>query len=273
MCPKNIILMDSSMMQLLENEIIRSLLPLIILNGIVILSVLIFLIIYPKRPKDPNLIERMHETFIGLFFREFWIWFIKPCENFFVYFKIKPNTITAISLFLAFVSAYYFYLGNFGLAGWILIVSATLDIADGRVARATNNVTKSGAYWDSCVDRYSEGVVLLGIALYYHDNFIALLFTIIALIGSELVSYTKARGEAMGVITNRGVMQRGERLAVICAVSIFHPFFQALFKNTSVNPEIVMIGAMIIMAISTNLTAITRIRIIFGELKKNEHNA
>ncbi len=258
------------MVDFLQNEILRSLLPLIIINCLAVLSFFIFLFIYPKKPKDQEIISRMHETFLGLIFREYWYWVNKPFFNFFIYFKIKPNTITAISLILAFISAYFYYLGNFGLAGWILIVSATLDIVDGRVARMTNTVTKSGAYWDSCVDRYSEGVVFLGIALYYQNNFIALLATIVALIGSELVSYTKARGEAIGITTKRGIMQRAERLSLLCFVSVLHPFFRVIFKNTSVNPEIVMIGAMILMAVATNLTAATRMRIIFQEIKRTE---
>ncbi len=260
------------MIEFLHNEIVLSLLPLIIINALALLSFIVFLFIYPKKPRDPEIASRMHETFIGLIFREFWYWVNQPFINFFIYFKIKPNTITAISLIMAFVSAYFYYIGNFGLAGWILIVSATLDIIDGRVARTTNTVTKSGAYWDSCVDRYSEGVVFLGIAMYYQNNFIALFSTIVALIGSELVSYTKARGEAIGITTKRGVMQRAERLSIICFVSVLHPFFKVLFKNSSVNPEIVMIGAMILMAVATNLTAATRMRIIFREIKKTESN-
>ncbi|MCX8122925.1 MAG: CDP-alcohol phosphatidyltransferase family protein [Spirochaetes bacterium] len=261
------------MIELLQNEIVHSLLPLIVINCLALISFFIFLFIYPKRPKDPEIIARMHETFIGLIFREFWYWVNKPFINVFIYLQIKPNTITSLSLVLAFISAYFYYIGNFGLAGWILIVSATLDIIDGKVARTTNMVTKSGAYWDSCVDRYSEGVVFLGIAMYYQNNFIALLATIVALIGSELVSYTKARGEAIGVTTKRGVMQRAERLAILCVVSVLHPFFQVIFKNSSTNPEIVMIGAMIVMAVSTNLTAATRMRIIFREIQKTESNA
>lgn len=256
-----------------HNEIIQSLLPLIIVNALALLSFIIFLFIYPKKPKDPEIVARMHKTFLGLIFREYWYWLNKPFINFFIHFKIKPNTITGISLVLAFISAYFYYKGNFGLAGWILIVSATLDIVDGRVARTTNTVTKSGAYWDSCVDRYSEGVVFLGIAMYYQNNFVALLSTIVALIGSELVSYTKARGEAIGITTTRGVMQRAERLSILCFVSVLHPFFKVLFKNSMVNPEIVMIGAMIVMAVATNLTAATRMRTIFMEIKKTENNA
>ncbi|HQQ51062.1 MAG: CDP-alcohol phosphatidyltransferase family protein [Spirochaetes bacterium] len=261
------------MITIMQNEIVQSLLPLIIINAITLLSCIIFIFIYPSRKKDPEIVNRMHETFLGLFFREYWYWLNKPFINFFIFFKIKPNVITALSLISAFVSAYYFYIGNFGLAGWILIISATLDIIDGRVARSTNTVTKSGAYWDSCADRYSEGVVLLGIALYYQNNFIACLATIATLIGSELVSYTKARGEAIGVTTTRGVMQRAERLFTLCIVSVLHPFFQVLFKNTNVNPEIVMISAMILMAVATNLTAITRLRTIFMEIKRQENNA
>jgi len=58
----------------------------------------------------------------------------------------------------------------------------------------------------------------------------------------------------------------------LCVVSVLHPFFQVLFKNSSVNPEIVMIGAMILMAVATNFTAATRMRIIFREIKKTENN-
>jgi hypothetical protein len=112
----------------------------------------VFAFLYPHREKSQEILSRMHPTFLGVFVREYWYWLNSPFIKLFLAIKITPNMITIISLALGFVCAYFYYAGSFALAGWLLIISATLDILDGQLARLTGKVSKEGAFLDSCAD-------------------------------------------------------------------------------------------------------------------------
>ena len=253
---------------MIQNEIILSLLPLIIINGIILISFIIFAFIYPKRPNDPEILKRMHRSFVGVFLREYWYWLTTPLTNIFRAVGLTPNYLTGISLIMAILSGYFFYKGNFALAGWILIICGTMDLLDGRLARLTNMETTEGAFFDSCADRYSDGIVILGIALHFKDNLFMLFVSIMTLIGSELISYAKARGEAIGITTNSGIMQRPERVVLISIVSVLHPFLMLILLGYNITTEYPMIVVMVLMSIMTNFTAISRIVIIFNKIRK-----
>lgn len=264
-------------------EIIISLLPVIILNGAAILSWIIFAFIYPGRERNPMVVERSHPSFLGSFLREWSVWIIRPfilgCKAM----GLTPNMITAISLVLGFLSAYYFFIGHFATAGWILVASGALDMIDGGLARMTNQVSKEGAFFDSCSDRYSESAILTGIAFYFAmrrditvfgDNtwLWLILLSILAMTGSQIVSYAKARGEAVGFSTNMGLMQRAERIAVLAIASAFYPFFRIILTANGMNEHWPLIIALILMAVLTNYTAVTRIVIIFRAIRRSHAN-
>lgn len=250
-----------------ENEVLMSLLPVIIINGVLLGSFFIFSIIYRWRPKDESVPGFKHKTFIGEFLRQYGYWFTNPLIWIFIKLRFTPNTLTVSSLILAFFSAYYYYLGSFAAGGWIMVASGILDGLDGRLARETNQVTRSGAYLDSTLDRYCDGLFLVGIAVYFRDDVMMLIITILTIIGAEVVSYSKSKGEGMGADTNVGLMQRPERFVLLGLTSVFHPFIMVIFSWYGITKEYPMIIMMILMCILTNYTAAVRIITIFREIR------
>ncbi len=253
---------------MIESEILRSLMPLIIVNGCVILSLIPFTIVYFRKERDQEVLARMHKTFLGVYVREFWYWLSSPAISLFKLSGLTPNMVTGISLVFAFISGYYYYNGNIGLAGWMLVISSTLDILDGKLARETGLVTREGEFFDSCVDRYADGVVFLGIALYFRNDLWMLFFSIFALVGSEVVSYARAKGEIIGVSTKKGLMQRAERNFLLCFVSLLHPLIMVVLSRYGITAAYPMIILMTVMAVLTNYTAAVRMHALFNEIKK-----
>src|SRR3989338_7609869 len=192
------------------NSIWFSLGPLIVFNILLLSTVLSFRPIYRKRERLKEVEERPASKFLNRWMREYWLWLTDPFVRLFVRLGISPNTLTTIGVVIGFISGYFFWKGHFGLGGWLMIFGATFDTFDGRVARATNRETKSGAYYDSVMDRISEGTVFIGLALYYHNHW-ALWIVLAGLLGAFMVSYTRAKG---GLNSHRyagGCMQRPER--------------------------------------------------------------
>ncbi|MEM2926389.1 MAG: CDP-alcohol phosphatidyltransferase family protein [Candidatus Bathyarchaeia archaeon] len=126
------------------------------------------------------------------------------------------------------------------LAGSLVLASGLCDALDGPIARLTGRVSKIGAFMDSMLDRYSEAFILCGIIL---GGLVELSWGLLALVGSLLVSYARARGEALDVeMLGIGIMERAERLLIIS----FASFFQIL------NPAIIAV------ALLTHLTVLQR---------------
>lgn len=196
--------------------------PVIAINTYVICGLVIFSFIYKKRPKTADIENRHSSVILNKWIREFWWWITEPVLRFFLHFKIRPNTISLWGTILAGLSGVAFVFGEIGLGGWLMIAGASLDFFDGRVARMTGQQTKAGAFFDSSMDRVSEGLTLTGIAFLYRDSPI---FWIVmaAYLGSSMTSYVKARGEAVGVDYAGGMMQRPERLAYMGASAVMLP--------------------------------------------------
>src|SRR2546423_11155400 len=115
----------------------------------------------------------------------------------------------------------YYWLGAF-----LFVVGSLLDILDGALARTSGKGTPFGAFLDSTTDRVSEGVMLGAIALVFsrHGNEVALAFAFAAVAGSFLVSYTRARAEALGLKGDVGIGSRAERVVVITAGLVLAPW-------------------------------------------------
>ena len=257
---------------MLKNEILWTLFPFIISVGSLLFLLLIFTFVYSRRPSNPDVVKRMHKSFLGVFLRDFWYWIIDPIVSFFIFLRISPNMITILSLIIAFFAALYYYYGAFALAGWFVVISGSLDMIDGRLARRSNSETREGAFLDSCIDRYSDGIIFIGIALYFRNDIFMLLTSILVLLGSQLVSYVKARGETLDVITKRGIMQRPERIVFLSFISVFHPFFMIISRINGIKTDIPMIIGMSLMAILTNYTALVRFIEIFRKIRFQGHH-
>jgi phosphatidylglycerophosphate synthase len=138
---------------------------------------------------------------------------------------------------------------------------------DGHVARMTGRVSRSGAFFDSVMDRFCEGVVLLGLAAYYRDSWV-LYVVVLALIGSMMVSYTRARGEGVGVEVKEGFMQRPERIVYLGVGSVFSPLFSYfVFPFLAVPVYFLNAGAIVLIAIMTNITAVQRMLLVMKRLE------
>jgi len=134
---------------------------------------------------------------------------------------IPPSGWTALSLVAALVSSYFYAARGVSttiFAGVMLLLAGFFDVVDGAVARATNRVSKVGAFLDSSLDRLTEVVIFTGIMLGgYAPTYLVLL----ALSFSLLVSYSRARGESLGVrVFGVGIGERAERIIVLAALTL-----------------------------------------------------
>jgi len=160
---------------------------------------------------------------------------------------ITPNGITIIGFILTIFSAIILVIGaEIGIRedtmyityfGVVLLIAGVFDMLDGQLARKTNNMTQFGALFDSVIDRYSEMIMFFGIAYYlvaYH-YFLSSIFAFIAMIGSIMVSYVRARAEGLGQECKVGIMQRPERVLTIGITAILYgviSHFTGPFKIT-----------------------------------------
>jgi len=152
---------------------------------------------------------------------------INPFVRFLIKIGFTPNVVTMTGFLLNIVVAIIFIVGAedanrsdlsyVGWAGATILFAGLFDMLDGQVARLGNMSSKFGALFDSVLDRYSELIMFLGICYYLvaHHYFLSSLFAFLALIGSMMVSYTRARAEGLGIECKGGLMQRPERVITI----------------------------------------------------------
>jgi phosphatidylinositol phosphate synthase len=146
--------------------------------------------------------------------------------------RVTPNALTTagVSLCLAAAVIVYFEYHDKLLFYWlgalVFVVGSILDILDGALARAGGKTTPFGSFLDSTTDRVGEGAMLGAIALIFarHGNEVALGATIAAIAGSFLVSYTRAKAEALGLRGDVGLGSRAERVVAITAGLVLAPW-------------------------------------------------
>lgn len=132
---------------------------------------------------------------------------------------ISPNTLTIVGCVLNLGISVLIGMGYLRLGGFLLLPAFAFDALDGAVAREMNRVTKFGAFFDSCLDRISESAVMLALAWWYmsHGIYLVAILAIVSIIGAMLVSYTRARAEAIGVDCKVGLFTRVERGLLVIA--------------------------------------------------------
>jgi CDP-diacylglycerol---glycerol-3-phosphate 3-phosphatidyltransferase len=130
---------------------------------------------------------------------------------------VTPNMLTMGGILLNLGAAALIVMGNLFWAGIVLIVASICDLLDGSVARRSNNVSSFGAFFDSTMDRISEGATLGALAFYYMriDYTAQVVAALVFLVASFLVSYTRARAEALDLDCRIGIMSRAERLVIL----------------------------------------------------------
>lgn len=159
---------------------------------------------------------------------------------------VTPNALTYAGFLLTVLTAVLLTWGHFRLGALLLLVAAFFDMLDGALARLSGQSSAFGAFLDSTLDRYSESVTFLALALFYsHDSStrIELVLVFVILVGSLMVSYTRARAEALNIECKAGMLQRPERIVLL------------LFGLLSGW----MLPVLWVMAILTNVSALQRI--------------
>jgi CDP-diacylglycerol--glycerol-3-phosphate 3-phosphatidyltransferase len=145
-------------------------------------------------------------------------WFERPMVSAFAAVGISANVATLIGVAIAGVAAYFAAIGDFWIAGILVIVGSAMDLVDGGLARRAGTVSKRGAILDSVLDRVSETLVFVGLIVYYSDPDTAghteTILIPIALAGSLMVSYVRARAEGLGLRGKAGFFTRPERVAL-----------------------------------------------------------
>ena len=176
---------------------------------------------------------------------------------------LTPNMVSGLGIVLAFLSALTYTAWQIHpyilLAAFLLVLSGLCDALDGSLARLHRTATAFGGFLDSLLDRYADAVVYTGIIL---GGLTDPLWGLAALIGSLLVSYSRARAEAAGVtMESVGLAERAERIIILTIASIIAAFWL---------PRKTMNAAIILLAILSNLTVLQRASYAYRSLRNNE---
>jgi CDP-diacylglycerol--glycerol-3-phosphate 3-phosphatidyltransferase len=138
--------------------------------------------------------------------------------------RIHPNVLTFVGLLINIWAAFLFASGKMFAAGLVVVGASIFDMVDGRVARSTGQVTRFGGFFDSVLDRYSDLVLYIGLLVYYAsiNRFAYIVLTAIVMMGSVMVSYTRARAENSIPKCKVGFLERPERIVLIMIGALFN---------------------------------------------------
>ncbi len=189
-------------------------------------------------PKRATITDWARKNFKGL---------LDPLGQFFIKLGLHPNTMTLLGLAGNVAGAVFLAQGRMTTGGALILLAGPFDALDGTMARLLGQPTKFGAFVDSVTDRWSEMLIFMGLLYYYLNTghpqaWLYCLLVFAATMGSVMVSYTKARAEALGFDCNVGVLTRLERYIVMAPALLFNVPWLALW----------------IVAILANVTALQR---------------
>lgn len=180
--------------------------------------------------------------------------------------RINPNILTFLGLVINIVAAMFFGYATgdtqpryFLYAGLVIIGAGIFDMVDGRVARATGQVTYFGAFFDSVIDRYSDVALFFGLLVYYAraNRFFYLVLTALVMVTSVMVSYTRARAESLIGQCKVGFMERPERIVLVIIGALFN----------------VMAPVLWVLAVLSTITVIHRIVYTYQQTRERDLRA
>jgi CDP-diacylglycerol--glycerol-3-phosphate 3-phosphatidyltransferase len=172
--------------------------------------------------------------------------FVLPIVSLFVGLNVHPNVVTVSSLILAVIAFFFYKNGVFWAGAIFLFWCGIFDTLDGEIARRKNMISKLGSFLDSTIDRVNEFVIYFGLYLYYYNEVPHMQFWIlVAVFGSMMVSYTRARAEGLGISPRVGLFERFTRILLLIIGSVLGP---------RIMPYVIMI-----LAVGTLETTVQRI--------------
>jgi CDP-diacylglycerol--glycerol-3-phosphate 3-phosphatidyltransferase len=171
--------------------------------------------------------------------------------------RIHPNVLTSVGLGINAAAAWMFARGEFLYAGLIVLCAAVFDLVDGPVARQSNRVTRFGGFLDSVLDRYSDLILLMGLLVYYAsiNRFFYIILTAIAMTGSVMVSYARARAENCIPKCKVGFLERPERIVLIIIGGLTNHMAPVLW----------------VIAVLSNITVVHRIIHTYQQTREIDH--
>ncbi len=241
-----------------------SLIALLVTLGLAFASMAAFAVL-GRRDADA---ERKGAQFLmglGNFLVHWLMWVISPAERFFLAIGAGPDVFNFAGLACGALSGLLIGTGHLELGGWAIAIGGICDILDGRLARALKLDSDYGKFIDSSLDRFVEVFAFLGFVVFLDSFTWGPLLATAAITGSLLVSYTRARGESVGVLCKEGLMQRAERLVLTFLACLADaPLSRAL----TLAPGSVVLWTVGLIAAGTLLTAAHRTFWISARLRE-----
>jgi len=135
---------------------------------------------------------------------------------------VTPNALTTLGIVLTAAAAVLVAMGRPVIGAWLLVAGGLMDTFDGAVARATQQATPFGSFYDSVSDRISDGVILGGLAWWLRDDPRQFALVIVALLGAQVTSYVRAKAESIDLDCSVGILERAERAILLILGLLFH---------------------------------------------------
>lgn len=246
---------------------------LLVFAGAVLLalaSMPVYALLGSRRDQDAE--QKGSQLFLGAgnFVVHWFLWAIGPFERVSLRLGLSPDFFNFAGLSLGVASGIAIALGELDLGGWAIALGGVADILDGRIARVRGLASRYGAFIDSTLDRFVEVFAFLGFSVYLARFEWGPLLAMAGITGSLLVSYTRARGESVGVLCRGGLMQRAERLVLTCLACLSDP---ALSPALGLSEGSVVLGVVAVIAVGTFATAVHRTIWIARRLRAPEGDA
>ncbi|MGH7729767.1 MAG: CDP-alcohol phosphatidyltransferase family protein [Candidatus Eiseniibacteriota bacterium] len=239
----------------------------VVAGVLLLLTMPVFAAVSRGRPHDPDVASRPRTALLGYWVRDWLMWVISPLERLFLALRVPPIAFNWAGVALGAAAGVAYALGAFPLGGWLVLLGGAADIFDGRIARARGMASKAGAFLDSTLDRFAETFAFAGLAVWFRSAWPGVLMTVLALGGSLLVSYARARGEGLGVHYKGGLMQRAERLVLLALASLLEPVAEA---HAGWPPGRLLFGMVAFIGLASLATALHRTVAIARALEREE---
>jgi len=237
------------------------------LVGGLLLTMPVFAVVARNRTIDPDVARRSRTLLLGRWVRDWLMWVIGPIERAMIRGGVSPDALNYLGVIFGLIAGLAFATGVLAAAGWAILLGGVADVFDGRVARGRGITSQYGAFADSTLDRFSESFTFLGLIVFFTNRPLLELATAAALGGSLLVSYTRARGEAVGVRNTSGVMQRAERLVLLGLAAILDP---VITMRAGWSSGTLLAVIVLLIAVGSWGTAVYRTAAIGSELRKRD---
>jgi len=245
--------------------------PSFVVLAALLLSAALSMLVYAaqRRGPDQDAAGRGTQFLMGAgnFLVHWFLWALSPLDRLAAALRLSPDFFNFAGLGFGALSGIAIGAGELEWGGWAIALGGVSDVMDGRVARARGEASDYGKFIDATLDRFVEVFALLGFCFFLRPFAYGPLAAAAALAGSLLVSYTRARGESVGILCKEGLMQRAERLVLMCLACLSDGALTQALARPRGAAVLVVIG---VIAVGTLLTAAHRTLWIAARLRERD---